>query len=261
MENVWRDDPVTDGQQGAIRFINANLGMNEHPRTKGEAADYIKAFKEKAEAVKKEREQMKRERLERERLCDPIIERLSKSANPANERPRDKVKFDAEKLFSLAMDAGFRNFTELARKAFPDGHPGEGYILDRIRDYDSTMSKRWLEMICATLGCELEDIMPTEPTKQMEIAHDAVVEEPAVAAEEEVPENCVSFDALGVRFKDRAEIQEFEAIIQILGLTQRDFTTMAFFTMFDKLRGKTVPELLKLREDMRAKKTEGAHAD
>lgn len=185
MENVWRDDPVTDGQQGAIRFINANLGMNEHPRTKGEAADYIKAYKEKAEAAKNEREQMKRERLEREKLCDPIIERLSKSAKPANERPRDKVKFDAEKLFSLAMDAGFRNFTELARKAFPDGHPGEGYILDRIRDYDSTMSKRWLEMICATLGCALEEIMPTEPTKQMEIALDAAVDEPVENTESE----------------------------------------------------------------------------
>jgi hypothetical protein len=47
------------------------------------------------------------------------------------------------------------------------------------------MSKRWLEMICATLGCELEDIMPTEPMKQMEIAHEAVVEEPAENTESE----------------------------------------------------------------------------
>ena len=179
MENVWRDDPVTDGQHGAIRFINAKLGMNEHPRTKGEAADFIDAHIDKANAVSKEQEQKKRERLEREKLCDPIIERLSKGSKPGKERPRDKVKFDDAKLIVRAAAAGFNNFTELARKAFPDGHPGEGYILDRIREYDSTMSKKWLGMICTTLGCEMEDILPTQEPEQMTMALDEpVAEEP-----------------------------------------------------------------------------------
>lgn len=256
MENVWRDDPVTDGQQGAIRFINANLGMNEHPRTKGEAADYINAYKEKAEAAKKEREQMKRERLEREKMCDPLIEQLQKPRVRKQVKTRknpdesDMVRMDYERVKGLAITGGVR-IEELNRII----GQSDSWLNYRAKHKDGMIPRSYAPVLAIALGVEEWDIAPelTPPAEpeQMEMA---LEDEPAA----EVPENCVSFDALGVRFKDHAEIQEFEAIIQILGLTQRDFTTIAFFTMFDKLRGKTVPELLKLREDMWVKKAEDA---
>ena len=246
MENVWRDDPVTDGQQGAIRFINANLGMNEHPRTKGEAADYINAYKEKAEAVKKERDQMKRERLEREKLCDPLIEQLQKPRVRKQVKTRknpdesDMVRMDYERVKGLAITGGVR-IEELNRVI----GQSDSWLNYRAKHKDGMIPRSYVPTLAIALGVEEWDIAPelTPPAEpeQMEMA---LEDEPAV----EVPENCVAFDAPGVRFKDREEAQEFATILQILGMTERDFTTMAFFTTFDRLRVLSVSALLQIRE-------------
>lgn len=231
------DKELSEGQQKLSRFIEHYTHIPFTGETYNEWSMWVALNKEYAEHEKAKQNEQKAEE-------KPV----KKYKNRDRKRGRE-IAVDCNNLYGAIKSIGETNSHICALCGF-----GHAYLSDVKRRgwmYESDITK------LSDAGIDAADYVTDEWYRAKYLTE----EETAVAAEEEVPENCVSFDALGVRFKDRAEIQEFEAIIQILGLTQRDFTTMAFFTMFDKLRGKTVPELLKLREDMWVKKTEGAHAD
>ena len=227
------DKELSEGQQKLSRFIEYYTHIPFTGETYNEWSMWVALNKEYAEHEKAKQTDQKAEEEK------PV----KKYKNRDRKRGRE-IAVNADSLYGAIKSIGETNGHICALCGF-----GHAYLSDVKRRgwmYESDIEK------LSDAGIDAADYVTDEWYRAKYLKED----EPVAAAEEEVPENCVSFDALGVRFKDRAEIQEFEAIIQILGLTQRDFTTMAFFTMFDKLRGKTVPELLKLREDMWVKKAE-----
>ena len=227
------DKELSEGQQKLSRFIEYYTHIPFTGETYNEWSMWVALNKEYAEHEKAKQTDQKAEEEK------PV----KKYKNRDRKRGRE-IAVDCNNLYGAIKSIGETNGHICALCGF-----GHAYLSDVKRRgwmYESDIEK------LSDAGIDAADYVTDEWYRAKYLKED----EPVAEQDEEVPENCVSFDALGVRFKDRAEIQEFEAIIQILGLTQRDFTTMAFFTMFDKLRGKTVPELLKLREDMWVKKAE-----
>lgn len=230
------DKELTEKQQALSRFIECYTHIPFTGETYNEWSMWVALNKDFAEHEKaKQAEEQEK----------PEI-RTHKARDRKHGR---EIAVDANKLYAAIKGIGETNSHICALCGF--GHAYLSHVKSRGWLYESDIEK------LSDAGIDAGDYVTDEWYRAKYLIDD----EPEAEQAEDVPENCVSFDAIGVRFKDREEIQEFEAILQILGMTERDFTTMAFFALFDRFKSMTVPALLQVREKRIDRIAEGAHAD
>ena len=218
------DKELSEKQQSLSRYIEHYTHIPFSGQTYSEWQMWVEMNKPYADHLKAKENEPKAEEEK------PV----RKNKNRDRKRGRE-VAVDCNNLYGAIKSIGETNGHICALCGF-----GHAYLSDVKRRgwmYESDIMK------LSDAGIDAADYVTDEWYRAKYLT-----EEPMTGQAEEVPENCVSFNALGVRFKDNTEAQEFAMILQILGMTERDFTTAAFFALFDRFKTMTVPALLRVRE-------------